>query len=737
MVRHRVTREAPLAHVVPPRTSNTWLRLTLLGGIAINAAHAAPANAPAATQAATQAKTDEKIIVEAKRRNQMQVVEGGQLGALGTKKSLDVPFSIKSYTASLILNQQAETLGAVLANDPSIRTTYGYGNFAELFIVRGFPLYGDDISMDGLYGVTPRQLVSPELYEQVQVLNGANAFLNGAAPGGSSIGGGVNLVMKKAGDTPLTRITAGYTGNSIGGGGIDISRRFGTNHQFGFRLNVAGHGGVSSIDHEHRSATVVGGALDWHDSKTRITADMAYQDQDMRWGRPTVFLGTVTSVPRAPSPSHNFGQPWNYNNLHDLFGTLHIEHDLTKNIMLYGMFGARGGTENGNYSTLTVNNATTGAGTNGNLYVPRQDNNESVRGGIRIHLATGPVKHEFNIGGSGLWEDNRNAYAYAWPYPASNLYNTPRLAKPNQTLVGGNISNPKTIQGTNLSSVYFSDTLTAFDNRVALIAGFRWQGMLIRNYAYSGPLTQRYNQSAITPVVGLVLHPTHHTSLYFNRIEGLAQGPTASGVVVNLGQVFPPYRSVQYEVGAKYETQRFNATLAFYQISQPNAYTIPYGNSGSLIFTEDGQQRNRGMEININGEPLKGFRLIGGGTLIDADQRHTAGGLYNGKTAIGIANYTINANAEWDLPFLKGGTLTGRVINTGRQQINAANTLHLPTWTTFDLGARYTFLVERKPTTLRLGVENLANRRYWSSAYGGYLLEGMPRTFRFSVTMDL
>jgi len=38
------------------------------------------------------------------------------------------------------------------------------------------------VSIDGLYGVTPRQLVSPELYESVQVLNGASAFLFGAAP---------------------------------------------------------------------------------------------------------------------------------------------------------------------------------------------------------------------------------------------------------------------------------------------------------------------------------------------------------------------------------------------------------------------------------------------------------------------------------------------------------------------------------------------------------------------------
>src|SRR3546814_8361758 len=99
---------------------------------------------------------------------------------------MDTPFAVNSYNEALILNQQPLTLGAVLENDPSVRTTLGFGNMSEQFVVRGFNLFGEDIAIDGLFGVTPRQLVSPELYEQVQNLNGASAFLFGAAPGGSA-----------------------------------------------------------------------------------------------------------------------------------------------------------------------------------------------------------------------------------------------------------------------------------------------------------------------------------------------------------------------------------------------------------------------------------------------------------------------------------------------------------------------------------------------------------------------
>lgn len=161
------------------------------------------ANAAFAQDRDTDAESSgEDIIVTAQRDNQSQVVRSGSLGALGNQDTMDTPFQIKSYNSALILNQQPQTLGQVLENDPSIRTTNGFGVAAELFVMRGFPLSSDDISFNGLYGLTPRQLVAPELYEQVQVLNGASAFLNGAAPGGSGLGGGINLIAKRAGPEP-------------------------------------------------------------------------------------------------------------------------------------------------------------------------------------------------------------------------------------------------------------------------------------------------------------------------------------------------------------------------------------------------------------------------------------------------------------------------------------------------------------------------------------------------------
>src|ERR1700761_8504307 len=268
-------------------------RLSLLAAASsLVLAASAHAQAPAADA--------QEIVVSAQKNNRTEVRQGGSVGVLGDKDGLDVPFNIRSYSAALILNQQSETLGEVLENDPSVRTTLGFGNFSEQFVIRGFPLYGDDISIDGLFGATPRQLVSPELYESVQILNGANAFLNGAAPGGSGIGGGVNLVFKRAGNTPLTRLTVGYEENSLFSASADVGRRFGDNGAFGLRVNAMERNGYSDIAGSHHQTTLAGGSFDYRGDRLRASLDVAFQRDVIDRDRPTVTIA-ATAIPQAPS----------------------------------------------------------------------------------------------------------------------------------------------------------------------------------------------------------------------------------------------------------------------------------------------------------------------------------------------------------------------------------------------------------------------------------------------------
>jgi iron complex outermembrane receptor protein len=168
-----------------------------------------------------------------------QVARGGRLGLLGNVDMMDTPFNTLNFTQALIQDQQARSVADVLQNDPSVRVARGFGNYQELYVIRGFAVNSDDLAYNGLYGLLPRQFVASELLERVEVFRGANSFLNGAAPGGGGIGGSINLLPKRASNNPLTQVTVGTETGGQGYGAVDIGRRFGADGNTGIRVNAA------------------------------------------------------------------------------------------------------------------------------------------------------------------------------------------------------------------------------------------------------------------------------------------------------------------------------------------------------------------------------------------------------------------------------------------------------------------------------------------------------------------
>ena len=695
---------------------------------------------------------DNRIIVTAQRQNQSGVEREGSAGVLGDKAAADVPFSLRSYNSALILNQQPQTLGQVLENDPTIRTTTGFGIAGELFVIRGFALASDDIAYDGLYGVMPRQLVAPELYDSVQVLNGSTAFLNGAAPGGSGLGGSVNLIPKRATGGDITRATAGLTAPEHIGGSFDIGRRFGANGEWGVRFNGAARSGDVSVDDEFRSTYVLGAAVDYDSGPLRLSFDLAYQRMKVSHFRPKLRINSL-SIPEVPDADTNFGQPWQYTTLRDVFGQARAEYDLSDDVMVYAAFGARDGSEEGIYSTPTLTDAVTGDISVSSSFIPRTDNNEAATAGLRARFETGGISNEINLGGSINWLTSRNAFEFYSASPElNNLYDPIEVAQsPIITFAAGNLDDPNTASKSRLSSLFLSDTIGFWDDRILLTAGVRLQEIKTRSFnVTSGQQTGGYQENAWTPVFGLVVKPVEGLSLYANRIDGLVQGAEApvSGTdangnilpVSNAGEVLPPFVSEQYEVGGKLSLGQMDFSLALFQIDRETSILrIDPNDAGALEFGPFGIQRNRGVEFTVAGEFTDSLRLIAGASVIDAKLRNTQNGVNEGNQAVGVPEYLLNANVEWDVPFVPALTLTGRVVHTGEQAANIANTLFLDDWTRFDLGLRYVAVVADQPLTFRVNLDNVGGAAYWASAFDSFrpdLQLGSPRTFKASVTYD-
>jgi iron complex outermembrane receptor protein len=676
-----------------------------------------------------------------------QVARGGQMGVLGNQDNMDVPFTLTSYTSKLIEDQQAEDVGDVLLNDPSVRQSFGFGNQAQVFVIRGLPLSSDDISYNGLYGVLPRQIISTDAVERVEVFKGPNAFINGVSPTGTGLGGSVNLVPKRAGDEPIRRYTQDISTDGRVGEHLDIGQRFGEGNRFGARVNLAQREGDTAVDDESQRTKLFTLGLDYRGDNFRLSGDFGYQKQRINGLRNSVRFGTITSIPRAPDASHNYGQDWTYSETEDTFGMLRGEWDLNEDWTAYVAGGAKHTRENGVYGTPVLTASNTGAATISGSKIPHDEDNTTVMTGINGNLQTGPVSHQISVGASSIWTEQRNAYEFYLPTGTTNIYNTGPLAKPTAVnFAAGDMSDPGITGKTRNRSLAVSDTLGFFDDTVLVTAGLRRQQLLVQNYAYEsttgvgGSRTSMYDEAITTPVYGIVYKPVESVSLFANRIEGLAAGPTASGQVVNVGEAFPPGRTKQVEAGIKLDKQSWGATLAAFRIERPtDGYTQSFATAGGgsvNVYVRDGKQVNRGVELSVFGEPVEGLRLMAGGTRLQSELEDTRGGVNDGNHAIGVPTFQLNATVDWDVPGLNGLALNARALRTGGQYADQANNLSLPTWNRFDAGARYTFKVERKDITLRMNVENITDKNYWASANGGYLTQGEPRLVKFSGTVD-
>ena len=669
-----------------------------------------------------------------------QVSRGGRAGILGNLDMMDSPFASTNFTADIIREQQARSIADVLQNDPVVRVAKGFGNFQELYVMRGFPVYSDDMTYNGLYGVLPRQYVAAELSERVEVFRGASAFLNGAAPGGSGLGGSVNIVPKRAGDDPLNRVTLGYESQGHWYGAADVSRRFGDDSQStGVRANFVQRGGETSIDNQDRELSVAAIGIDHDSDNFRLSLDLGYQDHQVDSPRPAVTPGSA--IPEAPDSDTNFAQEWTYTNERQFFGAVRGEYDFTDNITAWAAYGFRSGEEDNVFANPRQAQA------NGDFSAYRFDNvrNDEIRSGevgLNIEFKTASVGHTIITSASTFSLESENAYAFSdFSGFAGNIYNPVTATVPDADFfIGGDLSNPLITEKTDLSSFALADMISFNDGKVLLTLGGRVQNIETRTFDYNtGDELSGYDESQFTPVVGIVYKSSEQVSYYANYIEGLLPGevaPASSGgePIENAGEVFDPYSAEQIEVGVKYDAGQYGGSLSVFNTSKQNSIVE------DNVFSTDGEQQNQGLELSVFGMPTSNLRVLGGFTWLDAEMTKTQDGTLDGKTAIGVPDLQANINLEWDVDALPGLTVDARAAYTSKQYASADNSLEVDASNRFDLGVRYSFLAGMTDITLRARVDNVFDNNYWASVGGfpgsNYLVLSEPRTFRLSASFN-
>ncbi|WP_043112492.1 TonB-dependent receptor, partial [Pseudacidovorax intermedius] len=547
--------------------------------------------------------------------------------------------------------------------------------------------------------------------------------------------------------------TVGGASGSQGYAAADIARRFGPDQSLGVRVNAAHRDGGTGVDGESVKLSALSVGLDWRGRDARVSADIGHQEHRLDAARPNVTLGSaVTVVPRAPDGRSNYAQPWTYSMERDTFGSLRGEYDLTPDVTAWAAAGARRSAESNALANPTVNNAFTGASTATRFDNTREDDVKTAELGLRGKLRTGSVGHEWVLGYSWYDLQKKNAYAMglaAGSSVVSSIYTPVARLAPGLSYLGNDLTSPALNGTTTLKSWALGDTLSFLDDRLRVTLGARYQTIESTSIPYvvanagrfvaGSTSISSYDQSRTSPVAGVVFRLQDNLSVYANYIEGLAQGdtaPTQSGgqLVLNGGQQLAPYVSKQKEVGLKYDGGRIGATVAVFSTEKPRAYLA------NGYYGVQGEDRHQGVELNTFGEITRGLRVLGGVTWLDAEQKNTGSATTDGKRVIGVARAQGSLGLEWDVPGVPGLALTGRVVRNGSSYADAANTLRVPGWTRLDVGARYLTEVAGRPVTFRARIDNATDRNYWASVGGypgyGYLVQGTPRTFNVSATVD-
>ncbi|MBI5717643.1 MAG: TonB-dependent receptor [Burkholderiales bacterium] len=260
-----------------------------------------------------------------------------------------------------------------------------------------------------------------------------------------------------------------------------------------------------------------------------------------------------------------------------------------------------------------------------------------------------------------------------------------------------------------------------------LWAGLRATRLQRESVRTDGSEPTAYTQSFVTPWLALSHALTASTTLYASAGQGVESAVVPNRArYSNAGQPLPALKSRQLEAGVKHDTTAFDWRLTAFDIARP----LPVDRcdaAGTLCASEVGpRQRHRGAEAAAGwttpGWSLQASaiwlraRIDGGGEPTNVPERSAR---LQGRVDVGPVALLAFGSYE------------------GPRHITPAEDLELPGWTRWDLAARWRATVAEVPLSVRVGVDNVGDKRAWRESpyqFGhSYLFPLAPRTWRASV----
>jgi iron complex outermembrane receptor protein len=623
----------------------------------------------------------------------------------------DIPQSIQIVPRQVIEDQGAVVVRDVLRNVSGITATNSsFTAFADQVNIRGFDA-SDNFLKNGLrrgaFGESlPQETAN---IERLEILKGPTSVLYGQL----EPGGAINIVTKQPLEEPL------YAGDfTIGSYNtfrptVDLAGPLNASKTILYRLNGAYESSEAFLDFYDSQhffvAPVVTVRITPH---TTLTLEGEYLQRNFSFYPGLPAAGTVLENSNGDIPRQRWtgDPPFDDTERRGWEVGYRVEHRFNAHVLLRNAFRAvffRRDETNVLPLFLEDDQRTLARG----LFSARRVYNDYLlQTDLVGNFMTGPVGHTVVVGFDLRRIDQDDETRFDDTFPTLDLFNPTYF----NTFTSSLTPNRSSFRD-NRVGVYVQDQITLFKS-LKLLTGARFdyaeQDTSFTDGDSGETSTEARNDTAFSPRVGIVYQPITPLALYASFSQSFEpQGGTTAG-----GTPFDPETATQYEVGIKGEMleRRLSATLAFYHIVKQNVESDDPDNPG---FTRAiGEQRNRGIELDIAGELLPGWQVIASYAFTDAEVTRDFGG-FEGKRPPNVA---LHGFSLWSTYAFQSGVLQGfgfgaGVFYVGERYGDFENTFELPDYVRTDMMVSYQpqFWPNLKA---HLIVKNLFDVAYFESA---------------------
>jgi iron complex outermembrane receptor protein len=355
---------------------------------------------------------------------------------------------------------------------------------------------------------------------------------------------------------------------------------------------------------------------------------------------------------------------------------------------------------------------------------------------LKGKVMTGAVAHDLSIGLlAGKVRNRFEPYAFNW-VGIGHIDGTAVVPEDPTLAFQSTNRDERTVELSLQDAIRWNDNFTTW-------LGVRHTRLNRESVLTDGSAATAYDQRLTTPWIAASYKVSPTVMAYASHGQGMeSEVAPANPLYSNAGRPLPALKSRQTEIGIKGQTAALRWNAALFNITRPMSgdfgiCTLP----GTCTRQADGEARHRGLELSANAQNGP-WTLDGGLTLLDA-KRQGAGidPSLNGKRPINVPSRMFRAGVAYRVAALPGLSVEGKVSHEGRRPVLADESIMLSAWTRFDAALRYETKVAGKETTWTLGIDNIADKRYWKESptqFGHvYLYPGAPRTLRLSVTAAL